>query len=174
MKIQRLAALGLLLGALGAAPKDAPLVVRVPTPDQLVSKIHAVDQMEMDAGRLAQKKGSTEGVRRYGLVLQRDHALADRRVMGLARAQGLRVAAVPPTAEEEAAMTRLHHLTGPAFDEAFLQTMIAGHERVLGLLREARQDTPDVRLGALIARLIPILEQHDQLAGGLSDTLHGG
>lgn len=163
-----------LAAAAGGAAPPAVEATRVPTPDQLASKIRAVDAMEIEAGRLAQARGSTDGVRRYGLVLERDHRLADRRVTALANAQGLTLTEVPPSAEEAAEMARLGSLRGAAFDDAFLKAMKAGHGRTLELLAKARQSTPDLRLADLISRLIPILEQHDQLAGGLAASARGG
>ncbi len=60
----------------------------------LVSRIHMVNQMEIKAGAMAAKKGSTRAVREYGVRLQLDHNMADRKILAFAKAHQLQV--MPP------------------------------------------------------------------------------
>lgn len=55
----------------------------------LVMKIHRINQMEIRAGRLAQKNGSSAKVKQYGQQLVRDHQAADQKLTTLAQRMGV-------------------------------------------------------------------------------------
>lgn len=146
----------------GSSPRP-----RVPTPDRLAQSVRAFDDLGVEAGIMAQRRGESDGVRRYGRVLERDRRLSQARVLGLARAQGLRLGAAQSPPEDRALLVRLEGVPDGQFDREFLLAMSEAHERALARLREERRATPDRRLAALVARLLPVLEQDRQLAGRL-------
>lgn len=150
-----------------AGPGPAP---RSMSAERLVSKIHQTNQMEIQLGRLAQRKGSTGSVKRYGLLLERDHRLGDKDAMNVAADENLRVEALPMSAEDRAAMAKLQALDGRAFDAAFLKAMDEGHKKAIALLDTAQDRTGDPRVDRLVGRLLPILRQHREL----SQHLQGG
>lgn len=55
----------------------------------LVMKIHRINQMEIKAGQLAQRNGSSAKVKQYGQQLVRDHQAADQKLTTLARSLGV-------------------------------------------------------------------------------------
>jgi putative membrane protein len=55
----------------------------------LVMKIHKINQMEIQAGQLAQRNSSTAKVKSYGQQLVRDHQAADQKITTLARSLGV-------------------------------------------------------------------------------------
>lgn len=140
---------------------------RFPTPDVVVSLLHADQQASVEAGLMAQRRGRSEGVRRLGRVLERDGRLADARVMSLARAQGLRVGEQPRGGEDRAMLVRLEGVPDAQFDAEFLLALSRRRARELEELARARR-TPDRRLGRLVDRLAPVLEQQESLARRLA------
>lgn len=157
----------------GASPPSAPTVAPAPAAstaeartkaDHVISQIHQIDQMEIAVGRLAQRKGTTGDIKRYGLLLERDHRTSDKLAMSLAADQNLKVAILPNSPEEVKTIQELYTLRGKAFDQAFLKAMDAGHQKALGMLTSAQDKTGDSRLDGLIGRLVPILEQHKLLS----------
>ena len=55
----------------------------------LVMKIHKINQMEIQAGQLAQRNGSSAKVKQYGQQLVRDHQAADKKITTLAQTLGV-------------------------------------------------------------------------------------
>src|SRR5207253_8782930 len=54
------------------------------TDDQVLRKLHHVNQEEIQAGQLAQQKGTTRDVKDYGATLVRDHTKGDQDVKTMA------------------------------------------------------------------------------------------
>ena len=55
----------------------------------LVMKIHKINQMEIQAGQLAQRNGSSAKVKQFGQQLVRDHQAADKKITTLAQSLGV-------------------------------------------------------------------------------------
>ena len=141
----------------------------------VLSKIHEANQMEIQAGQLAMERGATEGVRRYGDVLFRDHRMADKMGDDFAKRHGLEITAPKPSSPEEmqqmkqqmASMEKLKAAQGPEFDRMFLTAMTSAHEMAIKMLEGAEQGvSPD--LGSMLRKMVPILKQHLELAKHLS------
>jgi predicted outer membrane protein len=63
---------------------------------------------------------------------------------------------------------KLKTLTGKEFDNTFLPAMVQGHAEAISMLKDAEGKLPEhspVRM--LISKLLPILQQHQQLAEDL-------
>lgn len=137
------------------------------TPAMLASKMHATNQLEIKLGRLAQEKGQSAEVRRYGRLLERDHSMGDKKVLGLAKKQGLQLTTPPPSPEQQEMMQKLQQASGEEFDREFLTAMKKGHDKAIDMLSKAQGKIQDPELASLIAKMLPILKQHDHLAAGL-------
>jgi putative membrane protein len=73
--------------------------------------------------------------------------------------------------KQMAAMDRLKQLQGAAFDEAFTGAMIADHDKAIAMLRGAAQAASDADVRKLLERMVPILEQHREIAQQLNSDL---
>jgi predicted outer membrane protein len=139
---------------------------------QILSKMHQVNQMEINVGKLAQQKSDDPEVQRYGRNLVRDHEMGDRKVTMLAKQLNLTLMTPQPQTPEQQKMQmqmrmvdKLKTLSGKDFDNAFLSAMVQGHAQAISMLKDAEGKLPEqspVRM--LISKLLPILQQHQQLA----------
>ncbi len=146
-----------------------------PSPPQAVlSTMHRMNQLETQLGKLAEQKGASEDVRRFGDRLYRDHRFADGKVMSLATAQNLellpaeQLPAAPKLKEAMQKAQQLTQMSGAGFDTMFLQMMIQTHEMATSMLRDA---LPNLSVGPvhdLVSRILPILRQHLALARDLA------
>ena len=77
---------------------------------------------------------------------------------------------------------KLKSANGARFDKLFLQQTSSDHERLIRKLQQDREDASNDDLEALIDKMIPILEQHKELAeilmnkeqaSGQADQTHG-
>lgn len=64
-------------------------------------------------------------------------------------------------------MHRLQGMKGEAFDAMFTQFMVTGHTRAIGTLSLYREMLPHNGLRAMLGTMIPILEQHYDIAARL-------
>jgi putative membrane protein len=140
-----------------------------------VAHLHAVDQMEIQMGKLAQKNSSTAGVKAFGDTLVKDHTQNDKDLTALAKKRGASIPKdMPADAEEKQeakddmdAMNKLKTLKGAEFDRQFLAAMVGGHERELAKLVAVMGATKDDDLLALEKATQPVMESHASTAAGL-------
>jgi len=143
---------------------------------QILAKMHHVNQMVINVGKLAEQKSDDPKVKRYARRLVRDHELGDRKVTMLAKQLNLTLMTPQPQTPEEQQkmqmrmqmMDKLKTLSGKDFDNTFLPAMVHEHIEAITMLKNAEGKLPEqspVRM--LISKLLPILQQDQQLAEDL-------
>ena len=133
----------------------------------VLSQLHQTNLMEIEFAKMAQEKGSMDGVRAYANQLVQDHTSLDQMVMSMAQKSGNRAAvdrSAHESAQEKTLEKRLKSANGARFDRLFLQQANSDHESLIRKLQQDREDASDDELEALIDKTIPILEQHKELA----------
>ncbi len=144
---------------------------------QILSKLHHINQMEIQLGQLAQQKASSAKVKSYGERLVRDHQMADREVTALAQKRNIELVAPQPRTSDEAQKLRmqdqmaakLNSMSGREFDSTFLQTMVQGHRDAIAMLTTAEgQLSSPVK--DLVTNLLPTLRQHEMMAADLEKS----
>ena len=133
----------------------------------VLSQLHQTNLMEIELAKMAQEKGSIDGVRAYANQLVQDHTSLDQMVMSMAQKSGNRAAvdrSAHESAQEKTLEKRLKSANGARFDRLFLQQANSDHESLIRKLQQDREDASDDELEALIDKTIPILEQHKELA----------
>lgn len=152
--------------ALTAVTLTAPLALAANTrADAFMRKAIAGNLAEIQLGQLAQQKGATEGVRRFGMVLVHDHSAANQQAMTAASSMGVSAPSAP-SPKEQAEYQHLASLSGGRFDRAFVQAMVKDHEKDIAMYqREAKAaDSP----AADYARhTLADLRKHLRIAEGL-------
>ena len=145
--------------------------------EKLLRRIHALNQAVIKAASLAKQHAGRNDVRSYGRLLEMDHRYADYQVLKLAKDEQL--ALTPPASDDSEETKRqqqlndgiaeLEALRGAEFDLAFLRTMRSAHTTSIDMLSSA-QRYADPHLLKLLDRMIPILEQHVELAVHLAGS----
>jgi putative membrane protein len=154
-------ALSLALLAGGLSLLAGPAVAADPLPTaEVLGQLHAANQKEIEAGKLAQKNGTSRAVKEYGDMLVKDHGAADKLVVALAKQEKINLAAATPAEAGTMAMVP----AGGAFDLKFAQIMVDDHTKDIAEAIEARDSTTDSKLKALLTELIPTLQKHQEAA----------
>jgi putative membrane protein len=130
----------------------------------ILSQIHQADQKEIALGNMAAGKASTVEVQNYAKQLVEDHTGADQQVMAMAQKMNLRLRDTAASKEGRQSSSKLKSATGAEFDRQFLQQTSADHDKLISELKKEREDASDDDIEALIDKILPILEQHQQLA----------
>jgi putative membrane protein len=118
---------------------------------------------EVQLGQLAQTKGSSAAVKRFGERMVREHGESNQAMMALAQQKQI----TPPDtvgADHQQTYDNLSKLRGRAFDRAFAQAMVQNHQQDLQAYQEEAQNGTDPEVKAFAARHVPILQEHLRMA----------
>jgi putative membrane protein len=152
------------VGIARAANPDAP-----PSTEAVLTKLHMSNQMEIAAGKLAEKKGQSKDVKSFGKTLVTDHTAADKKVMALAKEEKITLPSDMPM--PDAKMDKMKAASGAEFDRMFASDMLEDHKKDIAEAKLAQGQTQDPRLRGLLSSLIPTLEKHKEIAQKLVDKL---
>ncbi|MGH9667584.1 MAG: DUF4142 domain-containing protein [Bryobacteraceae bacterium] len=124
---------------------------------------------EVEMGKLAVQKASSDSVKQFGQKLIDDHTKANDQLRQVASQQSVQV---PESLDSKhrSKVDKLSKLSGPAFDHAFVKEQVKDHqEDVRAFKEEARNGTmPQVKDFAY--KTLPTLESHLELAKNLKKT----
>jgi len=138
--------------------------VKKPVTDQtFVMKAARGGMAEVELGKLAQDKGSSEQVKAFGKRMVDDHGKANDDLMSLAKSKNIQV----PTslsAKDEALKTRLSKLSGAAFDRAYMTAMLSDHKKDVSEFKSEATIAKDPDVKAFASKTLPTLEDHLKLA----------
>jgi putative membrane protein len=143
--------------------------------DQKIIKDMALANMaEVEAGRMAQGKSNNEQVRTFAQQMIDDHGKALDDIKQLAQAKGVALPSELDTVHKRMA-ERMVAQSGEAFDRAYLDRAgVYDHKKTHDMLRKAQSRAKDPELKALVARILPVVEQHMAAVQQLSkDTARG-
>ena len=159
---------------LPSEPGDVPRSSLAPTDYKLVKYLHALSDLAVSAGQLAEKNGSTTAVRNFGATLVSDHTAGDQELLAYAKNAGIdarRMKNEPAPPEMQAYLQRLDRLrtlTGQQFDHEFALTMREGYARTIALVQSTQPHLANRNLAALLDRRLPTLDKNYQTAAGLA------
>ena len=144
----------------------------MPNTGLILSQMHQTNLMEIELGKIAAQKASSGEVRAYADQLVQDHTNVDRMVVDMAQESGTNLkngAEAHQTIRHESAREKelerkLKAAQGADFDRLFLRETSADHEKLISKLQQDKQNTSDEELETLIEKVIPVLEQHRELA----------
>jgi len=145
---------------------------------QVMSQMHHVNQMEIDMGKLAQTKGSTQAVKAYGQTLVRDHTSADKDMLAFAKKNKTTIPVFKPTDEadqkdmkdDKDMAAHIKTLKGADFDKEFLSMMVAGHEKVLAKLDSSMGTIQNDDLKTMLGNIKPTIQKHADTARDLQKS----
>lgn len=142
---------------------------------QIVAHVHHVNQMEIDMGKLAQKSGSTQGVKSYGQMLVKDHSQNDRDLTAFAKKHDAKIPAEKidndadkkEAQDQKDAMMRLKNMKGADFDREFLRLMVDGHDKELAKIDTEVGQVNNSDLSTMLKDMKPVLQRHADQARDL-------
>ena len=130
----------------------------------ILNQIHQADQKEIVLANMAAAKASSTEVQNYAKQLVDDHTSADHEVVAMAQKMNLHLRDMAASKEGRHGSAKLNSASGPQFDREFLQETSADHDKLIRELKQEREDASNDDIEALIDQILPILEQHQQLA----------
>jgi len=161
-----------------AALIAAPLTAYAQTPNdaQIAAIVVTANQVDIDAGRLAETKARNPQVKAFGKQMVTDHTGVNKQATDLVTKLGVKPED-NPTAQSlksggEANVTQLKSLSGAAFDKAYVDHEVAYHQQVLDAVDKTLiPSAQNAELKALLVKVRPAFVAHLEHAKHVQATL---
>ncbi len=136
-----------------------------PTDPQIAHIVVTANQVDIDAGKLAESRGHSKDVRGFGKQMVTDHSGVNKQAAALVK----KLKVTPednPTSQSlkkggEENLTALKGLKGAAFDKAYVDHEVAYHEQVLEAVDKVLiPNAKNEELKALIVKVRPAFVAH--------------
>jgi putative membrane protein len=139
---------------------------------QFVEKAAMGGMAEVELGKLAQQKATSDQVKTFGDHMVQDHSKANDELKAIASNKGVQLPAdVGP--KHKAAMQKLQKLSGGAFDEAYMKQMVADHKETVADFKKEAESGKDADLKGFASSKLPKLEEHLKMAQSTRDAMKG-
>ena len=118
---------------------------------------------EVELGLLAQYRGASDAVRKFGRRMVHDHSDANLELRQLASSKSIMV---PQSLDEKdaAERDRLSKLSGREFDAAYMREMLKDHEEDVSEFQSTATKAQDPDVRAFAAKTLPTLQEHLRMA----------
>jgi putative membrane protein len=162
-KTRRLATvlfIGLFLGPTlaRAAPEGAAKAQPAQSDQEFLKRAIAVNEGEVQLGRLATERASTPEVKAIGAKMVENHARLGQQLGQIAAQLGVSGTA-DLSAEQRDVLARLLALPGSEFDSAFKRAVDEGHANELAMHRDGLDRTHDPRLRSFSQARVEALQK---------------
>jgi putative membrane protein len=136
----------------------------VPSPDQQFMVEAARGGIaEVELGRVAAQRAATDAVRQFAQRMAAEHGVANQELMQLAQRRGVTLPREVGPAHR-AAIDRLSTLSGPAFDQAYMNEMMRAHQQDAALFTREAREGQDAEVRGWAAKTLATINEHQRLA----------
>lgn len=135
--------MGAMNGMDGNAMAAAPMTGQV-----FANTVAASDAYEIAAGKLAQQKATTDGLKDFGKDMVEEHTKSTAKLKTAAGKASPAITPAPAmTEEQQANLKTLQSATGAAFDTAYKSQQVVAHEKALAAVQAyaGSGDVPQLR-----------------------------
>jgi putative membrane protein len=132
-----------------------------------------INMTEARLGEVAQMNAENPAVKAFGRLLTYDHNRLNHGLHGLRHVvehEGVSLARRLDQQNREE-VDRLSQLKGSAFDQAYIQAMVEGHEKAVSYFEHEGNRLQDPQLKSWALHALPILQQHLALAKTIQGTM---
>jgi len=161
----------LLLAATGAFAQGAG-----PTDPQIAHIVVTANQVDIDAGKLAEQKGNSKEVRDFGKMMVTDHSGVNKQAVELVTKLKVKPEDNPTSQSLKSGgaenVKKLEGLKGAAFDKAYIEHEVAYHQQVLDAVDKTLiPNAKNEELKALIVKVRPAFVAHLEHAKQIQSKL---
>ena len=152
--------------ALAQSPSDA----------QIAAIVVTANQVDIDAGQLAEAKGSSKDVKAFGKQMVTDHTSVNKAATDLAAKLKVRPESNPTSESLKSGgadnVAKLKTLSGAAFDKAYVDHEVAYHQTVIDALDKTLiPSAQNAELKALLVKVRPSFVAHLEHAKQIQSSL---
>ncbi|HEY0746043.1 MAG TPA: DUF4142 domain-containing protein [Steroidobacteraceae bacterium] len=125
---------------------------------------------EVDAGHMAQDKGSSQQVKDFGSMMVKDHAAANDKLQSIASSKNITLPTSASVAEM-ATEAKLKLLSGDTFDKSYVKSQISAHQKAIALFRKEATSGQDADAKAFASATLPTLHSHLKAATSIGTKM---
>jgi putative membrane protein len=114
---------------------------------------------EVEAGKLARDKGSSQDVKDFGAMMVKDHTAASEKLKSIASSENVDLPGNSGV-KNMASKAKLEVLSGDAFDKAYIKSQVTAHRQAVALFRKEAASGQDPQAKAFAAATLPTLKAH--------------
>lgn len=140
--------------------------------DAFVEDASAKGVAEVQAGKLAEEKGTAADVKSFAAMMVSDHTTANDKLRAIAEQKTLKVSTDAQLMDKAKAMI-LDLRTAKSFDQAYANNQVKAHEATIEIFEDEIKNGDDADLKAFATQTLPTLKAHLEQAKALA-AAHGG
>jgi len=114
---------------------------------------------EVKLGDLAAQNGTRADVKEFGQMMVKDHSAINADLKALAAQKGV---PLPDSldAKHQGMVDKMAALSGSAFDEAYIATMVKGHKMDAKEFKAESAATTDADIKSFVEKSLPVVQMH--------------
>ncbi len=149
-----------------------------PTDPQIASIVVTANQVDIDAGKLAETKGTNKDVKAFGKMMVMDHTGVNKEAVALVKKLKVTPEDNPTSQSLKQGgadnLKNLKGLKGKAFDKAYIDHEVAYHQQVLDAVDKVLiPNAKNEELKALLVKVRPAFVAHLDKAKAIQSKLAG-
>jgi putative membrane protein len=154
----------------------AVAAAQAPNDAQIAAIVVTANQVDIDAGKLAETHGSTAEIKAFGKQMVTDHSGVNKQATVLVTKLKVKPEDNPTSESLKAGgqknITALKVLKGPAFDKAYIDNEVTYHQQVIDALDKTLiPNASNAELKALLVKVRPAFVAHLEHAKKIQATL---
>ena len=160
-------------GAMAGANNAGGATATLADPD-IANVIHEVNAGEIAAGKIAQTKASNADVKAYAREMVTAHTAMDKKgakISGQTAATNAAMRDSVVNANKAMSSQLQSAASGAAFDRAYIDGQVMGHQNTLNFLQQAQNQAQNADLKQMITAAIPDVQQHLERARALQSKV---
>ncbi len=147
-----------------------------PNDAQIASIVVTANQVDIDAGKLAQSRGSNAEVKAFGKQMVTDHTAVNKQAGALAKKLKLKPQDNPTSQSLKSGgaenLKKLQKTKGAAFDKAYIEREVAYHQQVIDAINKTLiPSAQNEELKKLLTTGLPLFEAHLEHAKQIQSSL---
>lgn len=150
-----------------------PLAVlgAVTVPDEsFFNKAAQGGMAEVENGKMAQERASSQEVRDFGALMVKDHSAANEKLQRIAESKSITLPS-GPSVTQTAEHDRLKLLSGATFDRSYMRSQIRAHEDTATLFKKEIATGEDGPAKSFASDTLPVVQSHLDKARKIYDGL---
>jgi putative membrane protein len=127
---------------------------------------------EVQFGKLAEEKGTTQQVKDFGRRMVSDHTKAGEKLKTAASEENISLP-TDMTASDKATYDYLSKLSGTAFDRAYAEDMVKDHQKDVNSFEREANNGKDSNIKSFASETLPTLQEHLKMARDMNSATSG-
>jgi putative membrane protein len=156
-------------GSSSADNPDATAMTKKVDDKQFVKNAALGGMAEVELGKLAAQKASSDGVKQFGQKMVDDHTKANDQLKEIASRENI---SIPDSldSKHQSRIEKLSKLSGPDFDKAYVKDQVKDHQKDVGEFKSEAENGSDPNIKQFAASTLPTLQEHLSMAKDLNKT----